>query len=69
MCCFTNVLKLQNYNKLDGIYIDLENNLRVQIIKECSGDHHYDAHNIYKNIRVFNNRSLNWNANSHSFIK
>jgi len=69
MCCFTNVLKLQNYNKDDGVYIDIENNLRVQIIKECSGDHHYDAHNIYNNIRVFNNRSLNWDANSHSFIK
>ena len=42
-------------------------NMKIQIIKECPGTHHYDAHNIYNSVRVFNNRYLTWDCNTHSF--
>ena len=61
---FTDTLFLENYEKEDGIYS--LNGKKVQIIKECSGKNHYDDHNIYKNVRVFNNRTPEWNCNTHS---
>lgn len=65
MNAFTQVLQLDNYNKESGVYyID---NMKIQIIKECPGTNHYDAHNMYKNTRVFNNRHPDWNSDSHSF--
>jgi mannosyltransferase OCH1-like enzyme len=65
MQAFTDVIKLEDYNKDDGIYYYKQ--LKIQILKEYAGDHHYDAHNMYKNVRLFNNRSNNWNDDTHSF--
>ena len=66
MRAFTETLHLDNYSKKDGVYY-LEN-MKLQIIKECPGKHHYDAHNIYNNMRVFNNRYTSWDCESHMFI-
>jgi hypothetical protein len=65
MKVFSDMLHLKNYNKNDGIYY--LDNMKIQILKECPGDHHYDAHNVYKNQRIFNNRYISWDFNSHSF--
>ena len=65
MKVFTDTLKLDNYIKNDGIYY--LDNMKIQIIKECVGNNHYDAHNIYNNIRVFNNRYADWDHTTHSF--
>ena len=40
--------------------------MKVQILREHKGGHHYDAHNKYKNVRVFNNRSELWDSDTHS---
>ena len=68
MKIFTDILKLNNYkpNKQDGIY-DYKG-FKIQILKECKGNNHYDAHNIYKNKRIFNNRYKTWDFNTHSFL-
>jgi hypothetical protein len=44
-------------------------NLTVQILKEVEGKNrnHYDSHNIYDNMRIFNNRYESWDCTSHSF--
>jgi hypothetical protein len=66
MRVLTDVLNIRNYNKKRyGIYYS--NNLKIQIIKECPGKNHYDAHNIYKGLRVFNNRYKEWDHNTHTF--
>jgi hypothetical protein len=65
MNCFTQTLHLNNYKKECGVY-ELYN-MKIQIIKECAGNNHYDDHNIYNNIRVFNNRQLGWDYNLHTF--
>lgn len=51
-----------------GIYY-LEDfpNMKIQIIEERPGKNHYDAHNVYNNIRVFNNRYPEWDSLTHSF--
>jgi mannosyltransferase OCH1-like enzyme len=65
MNAFTQTLHLENYTKEWGVY--KINDMRVQVIKEVKGRNHYDDHNIYNNIRVFNNRQQNWNSTSHKF--
>jgi hypothetical protein len=65
MNAFTQILHLENYKREDGIH-NL-NGMKIQIIKECAGTTHYDAHNIYNNKRVFNNRLPDWDHISHSF--
>ncbi len=69
MKCFTEVLKIPNYNKKEGIYNMTLNDIeyRIQILKECPGKYHHDAHNLYKSRRIFNNRYKNWCSSSHSF--
>jgi len=67
MNAFTKNLHLPNYNKEYGIYYS--DNMKIQIIKEYKGKNHYDAHNIYNGIRVFNNRQESWDAKTHSFLK
>ena len=67
---FTHTLHLENYTKNWGIY-NLDN-MKIQIIEECPGmiDGEYDkgdSHNIYNNIRVFNNRQPGWNHELHKF--
>lgn len=65
MNAFHQNLHLENYNKEPGIY-QLDN-MKIQIMKECPGNDHYDVHNIYNNIRVFNNRGPEWCSNLHAF--
>ena len=60
MQAFTDVLKIDNYKKKPGVYT--YQNMRIQIIKECSGKTHNDAHNIYNDIKVFNNRQPDWDS-------
>jgi hypothetical protein len=64
MRCLTDVLIIPNYDKQDGLYT--VDGMRIQIIKECPGQNHYDAHNIYNGVRVFNNRAPDWDCDSHS---
>jgi hypothetical protein len=67
MKCFTQTLHLKKYCKKSGIYpVNNNRNIKVQILREHKGDHHYDAHNKYKNKRVFNNRSELWDSDTHS---
>ena len=81
MQAFTDTLLLQNYNNKEGVYIykykdsgkqnqeqEQEQELKVQIIQEVPGKEHSDAHNIYKGMRVFNNRYKDWDHVSHCFI-
>ena len=65
MNCFTQTLHLKDYRKEPGIYSLF--NLRVQIIKEVSGKNHYDAHNVYNGVRIFNNRYSTWDFDNHCF--
>jgi hypothetical protein len=69
MQCFTDVLKLRDYTKTDGIFTekgDLSSEqYKIQLLREVSGTNHYDAHNIYRNVRIFNNRSPEWNHCTH----
>jgi mannosyltransferase OCH1-like enzyme len=65
MNAFTQTLFLENYKKESGVYY--LDNMKIQIIEECTGTSHYDAHNIYNNIRVFNNRQENWDDELHKF--
>ena len=41
--------------------------MRVQIIQECRGTNHYDDHNVYKHVRIFNNRVCGWDCSTHTF--
>jgi mannosyltransferase OCH1-like enzyme len=65
MRAFSDILYLENYNKMDGIYY--LDGMKIQILKECPGIHHYDAHNIYNKKRVFNNRYITWDFINHAF--
>lgn len=65
MKILTMCLIIPNYHKLDGIYY--LDGKKIQIIKECPGLSHKDAHNTYKGVRVFNNRYANWDHVHHCF--
>jgi mannosyltransferase OCH1-like enzyme len=65
MNAFSHNLQLEHYKKEWGIYKCGE--LQIQIIKECPGVNYYDDHNIYNNVRIFNNRQPNWDSNLHKF--
>jgi len=65
MRCFTDTLHLTRYAKEDGIY--MAGRMKVQILKECRGRNHYDAHNLYKGRRIFNNRYESWDCHTHAF--
>jgi len=67
MNAFTKNLHLPNYKKKYGIYY--LDDMKIQIIQEHNGKHHYDAYNVYNGIRVFNNRQESWNAKTHSFLE
>jgi hypothetical protein len=67
MRVFSNIIKLDNYNKMDGIYYI--KNKKIQIIKEVQGLNHYDDHNVYNKIRVFNNRYKDYDVGTHQFKK
>ena len=78
MSAFTDVLKLENYHLEDGIYFSKEGEegeedpakkpLKIQILKEVPGENHYDAHNLYRNRRIFNNRYSTWDHVNHRFF-
>jgi hypothetical protein len=72
MQAFTDTLLLNGYNNHEGIYTykgDNKQELKVQIIQEVPGKEHSDAHNLYKGMRVFNNRYKDWDHVSHCFIR
>ena len=64
MNVFNHILPI--LEKEDGIYH--HEGKRIQLFKECQGKSHQDAHNMYKGVRVFNNRYKNYDPKSHSFI-
>jgi hypothetical protein len=73
MQAFTDTFTLENYNNHEGIYFyksdaKSKNKIKVQIIQEVPGKDHADAHNLYKGMRVFNNRYKDWDHVSHRFI-
>lgn len=65
MKAFTEILHLPDYNKEGGIYYLGQQ--KIQIVKECHGENHYDSHTTYQGKRLFNNRSRNWNHQTHEF--
>lgn len=81
MQAFTDTLLLNGYKNREGVYVYKGNNkggnkqelkkeqeLKVQIIQEVPGKEHSDAHNLYKGMRVFNNRYKDWDHVNHRFI-
>lgn len=65
MTALSQILQLDNFTKNCRVYH--QHGMKIQIIKECRGTDHYDAHNIYNGIRVFNNRSDDWDSKTHKF--
>ena len=66
MRAMTETCRPDQFKKESGIYsVDGQH---VQLLKECKGNHHYDAHNTYNNVRIFNNRSDAWDYTTHSFV-
>ena len=66
MSAFKENLTLDNYNKDWGVYYS--DSMKIQMLQEIEGKNGYISHSIYYNIRIFNNRSTNWNYISHSFL-
>lgn len=64
----SDVLKMEDYNKKNGIYYT-DDGEKIQIIEEVRGKNHYDAHNIYNNVRVLNTRNIDWNGFTHTYEK
>jgi mannosyltransferase OCH1-like enzyme len=69
MRVFSDLIKLENYNKMYGIYYDKDKNKKYQILMEVKGSDKYDDHNIYNNVRVFNNRYIDYDEQNHEFKK
>jgi hypothetical protein len=68
MRAFTDIIKLKDYNNKFGVYyLEDDPSMKIQIIEERQGKNYYDAHNVYNDIRVFNNRYPEWDASTHSF--
>ena len=65
MRSFTDTLHLNDYNTTDGIYY--LDNMKIQILRDCRGTHPYDAHSIYNNQRVFNDKYKSWDKINHCF--
>jgi hypothetical protein len=65
MRAMTDTCHPTQFKKEAGIYsVDDQ---RIQLLKECAGKNHYDAHNTYDGIRIFNNRNASWDYTTHSF--
>lgn len=73
MTVLNQCMQLEHYPmavKVDGVYLESVSHRRVQILKECRGvTTHYEDYNVYEGLRVFNNRSVDWNENEHSASK
>jgi mannosyltransferase OCH1-like enzyme len=65
MKCFSEILPI-TYIK-SGVYKVPATNSFIQIIREVKGKTHYDDHNLYKGIRIFNNRYKQWDFDKHAF--
>jgi mannosyltransferase OCH1-like enzyme len=65
MRAFTETLMMEGYTNTEGIYRAYGQT--IQIIQECKGQTYYDDHNVYRGVRIFNNRSPAWDAATHSF--
>jgi mannosyltransferase OCH1-like enzyme len=63
MTCFTDLLG-KRFQK-SGIF--RHKHMSLQLMKEVKGENHYDDHNLYHGVRVFNNRYKSWDYNKHSF--
>ena len=59
------VIDIDNYDYKWGIYT--YENIKIQILKDKPGKHHYNAFCKYKNLRVLNNRSINWDNKNKCF--
>ena len=62
MQCFADIIDLKVE---EGIYHYQD--MKIQIIREVAGFFHHDAHNMYKGVRVFNNRYANWDPVTHRY--
>ena len=60
MKALSETLRIQSYNKRQGIYKHGEHN--IQILQELSGKNSSDIHSIFNGIRLFNNRYKNYNS-------
>jgi hypothetical protein len=60
-------MKLQVNLDTTGTIDNPDVSRKVQILQECYGPDKYNDHNIYNNIRIFNNRYKEWDYASHSF--
>lgn len=66
MTCLTYVLKKPQLKKPSIIELY---NIKMQLLTEVKGVDHYDDHNLFNGIRVFNNRYKDWDFITHSFNK
>jgi len=67
MQAFTDTFLIPNYKNKEGIYYYKK--MKIQVITEVPGNNHADAHNIYKGMRVFNNRYKDWDHINHCFLQ
>jgi mannosyltransferase OCH1-like enzyme len=67
MQAFTDTFLIPNYKNKEGIYYYKK--MKIQVITEVPGNNHADAHNIYKGMRVFNNRYKDWDPINHCFLQ
>ena len=58
-------LKLNDFDSKDGVY--MSGRTKVQVLREVKGLTHYDDHNVYKKMRVLNNRYKDWDYKRHEF--
>ena len=65
MDILSKAMPIKYYSRKEGIY-KLKKH-KIQIIEERPGKNHWDAHNMYKGVRVFNNRYASYDANNHKF--
>jgi len=66
MTIFNKLLVLENYKKESGIYYDTRGK-KYQIAKEMKAVKFYDDHNIYKGLRICNNRYADYDCFNHQF--
>lgn len=66
MTVFDKLLKLENYEKISGIYYD-SHGKKYQIAQEIKAPEYYDDHNVYKGFRIFNNRYKDYDCQNHTY--
>lgn len=63
---FNNTLKLNNYDKKSGIYIDQKYKKNVQILQQVENNF-TDDYVTYKGVKLFNDRNKNYDSENHVF--